>query len=133
MFNGNYLANILFGKEIYLKKGKKDKVLSINAKASLYGARYFTPIDLESSRELGRTVWLEDQAFSKKGDDVWKIDLGVTYSWNKQKTRQELKLDVQNITNSQSKIDEYYNNITGEIEKSYQLPLFPVVMYTVEF
>jgi len=133
MFNGNYLANILFGKEIYLTKGKKNKVLSINAKASLYGARNFTPIDLESSRELGRTVWLENQAFSKKGDDVWKIDLGVTYSWNRLKTRQELKLDVQNITNSQSKVDEYYNNITGEIEKSYQLPLFPVVMYTVEF
>lgn len=133
MFNSNYLANALFGKEFYLMRGQKNKVLSVNAKISLYGARNFTPIDLNASNELGRTVLFEDQAYSKKGDDIWKVDLGVTYSWNKSKTRQELKLDIQNLTDSQGKVDEYYNSTTEKIDNSYQMPMFPVLMYTIEF
>ncbi len=132
-FNGNYIANVLFGKEFYLKKGNKNKVLSLNSKVSLYGARNITPIDLDKSIELGRTIWKEDEAFSKKGDDIWKVDFSLTYSWNKAKTRQELKLDIQNALNAQGVTDEYYNDVTQEIELSTQLSIFPVVMYTLEF
>ncbi len=132
-FNGNYIGNVLFGKEFYLKKGDKNKVLSLNTKVSLYGARNITPIDMESSIELGRTVWIQNEAFSEKGDDIWKVDLSLTYSWNKLNTRQELKLDIQNVLNAQGVTDEYYNNITQEIELAKQLPMFPVLMYTLEF
>ncbi len=133
MFNGNYLSNVLVGKEFYLGSGNKNKVLSLNIKASLFGPRNITPIDLESSRELGRTVWYENDAYSKSGEHVWKVDFGATYSWNRPKTRQEIKLDVQNITGNQAVIDEYYDSVTKEIETSEQLPLFPVLMYTIEF
>jgi hypothetical protein len=133
-FNGNYVANALFGKEfIFSKKPGKSKILSINAKVSLIGARRFSPIDLEESREYGYTRVDESQAFTLRGDDIFVANLGVAYRINKRKTSQEIKLDIQNITNNSGMVDQYYNSATDEIEYVYQLGMLPNIMYTIEF
>ena len=132
MFNGNYLANFLIGKEIYIK-GSKNKALSLNTKLSWAGARRFTNVDLAASSELGRVVYDEHNAFSERGDDIFKWDISVSYSWNKKKTRQEINLSIQNLTNSAGDVDQYYDALTDKIETSEQLPMFPTIMYTLEF
>src|SRR5690606_34972383 len=79
-FNGNYTGNLLFGKEFELRaKGDKKKVIGINTKVSLLGARRYTPIDLEQSATNGYTVFDESQAFSKRGDDVFFVNLALSY------------------------------------------------------
>jgi hypothetical protein len=133
-FNGNYVGNFLFGKEfIFSKKPGKSRILSINAKVSYIGARRFSPIDLEESREYGYTRVDESQAFTLRGDDIFIANLGIAYRINKRKTSQEIKLDIQNITNSDGMVDQYYNSATDEIEYVYQLGMLPNIMYTIEF
>lgn len=133
-FNGNYAGNLLAGKEFALgRKGDKKKVLGINAKVSLLGARKFTPLDEEASMAQDKEVWLEDQAFSLEGDDVFLTNLSITYRIDRKKTSQELKLDIQNITNNAARVDQYYNDVTNEVEYLDQLPLLPVLMYTIHF
>ena len=105
----------------------------MNIKIVYGGPSRFTPIDLDASNVLGRTVWDEDNAFSLRGDQFVKIDFSIFYSWNKKKTRQEIKLDIQNLTNNDTKISEYYNPLTSEIEVNSQLPIMPVLMYTIQF
>ncbi len=131
-FNGNYLANFLFGKEIYLNKSKK-KLLSINNKISWSGGRRFTSVDFEESSRLGRTIYFEDNAFAQQGDDVLKWDLSISYIWNKRKTRQKINFAIQNLTNNKGKVDQYYNSFDDKLESSEQLPLFPTLMYTIQF
>ncbi len=131
-FNGNYLSNILIGKEYYLGGGK-NKVLNLNTRFSWSGARRITPVDLDSSIEMGWPVYDETNAWSERGDDVIKWDVSIAYSWNKSKIRQEIKLDIQNVTGNEAVIDEYYNSATEAIEYSTQLSMFPVLMYTLEF
>ena len=75
----------------------------------------------------------EQNAFSEQGDDIVKWDVSIAYSWNKPRLRQELKLEIQNATNNQGIVDEYFNSATNEIEYSTQLPMFPVLMYTLQF
>ena len=46
---------------------------------------------------------------------------------------QELKLDIQNFTNNAAQLDQWYNSTTDKIEYSTQLPLLPVLLYTIQF
>ena len=132
-FNGNYVTNGLFGKEFNVGDPAKKKVISVNATIVYSGGLRFTPINLEESQRLGRTVFYEELAFTERSEQVVKLDAAVAFRWNKRRTRQELKLDIQNVTNNDAMISEYYNSLTNEIETSTQLPMFPVLTYTIQF
>jgi outer membrane receptor protein involved in Fe transport len=134
LFNGNYVGNILVGKEWNLNsKKQKNKVIGINAKISSLGARRYTPINLDASIAQGKTVFYEDQAFSKQGDNVFIANFAVSYRIDNKRISQELKLDIQNATNNSAELGYYYNENKGKIESFDQLPLLPVVMYTIHF
>ena len=133
-FNSNFIGNVLVGKEFHLSsKRGKNKVIGINAKISSLGARRYTPINIEESTLKNETVYFEDQAFSQKGDNVFIANIAISYRIDNRKISQELKLDVQNVTNNDAKLDYYYNDNTGEVESSSQLPLLPVLIYTIHF
>src|SRR5690606_2677903 len=133
-FNGNYVGNIMGGKEFELNtSGAKKRTLGFNAKISLLGGRRYTPIDLEASIEKDATVFQEDKAFTKKGDDIFIANFAVTYRVDSRKISQELKLDIQNATNNNAKLRQFYNGNTDKIEYMDQLPLLPVIMYTIHF
>lgn len=134
LFNGNYIGNVLFGKEFKLnsKKGK-NKVIGFSTKISSLGARRYTPINVAESAIQDETIYYEDQAFSKKGDVVFIANLAITYRIDNKKLSQELKLDIQNATNNAAKIGYFYNENTDKVESFDQLPLLPVVSYTIHF
>lgn len=134
LFNGNYVGNILIGKEWNLNSRKqKNKVIGINAKISSLGSRRYTPINLEESMAQDETVHYEDQAFSKRGDNVFIANVAISYRIDNKKISQELKLDMQNATNNAARLGYYYNENKNKIESFEQLPLLPVLMYTIQF
>jgi hypothetical protein len=134
LFNGNYVGNILIGKEWNLNSRKqKNKVIGINAKISSLGSRRYTPINLEASMAQDETVHYEDQAFSKRGDNVFIANVAISYRIDNKKISQELKLDMQNATNNAARLGYYYNENKNKIESFEQLPLLPVLMYTIHF
>ena len=133
-FNSNVIANVLVGKEFHLNsKRAKNKVIGVNAKISSLGARRYTPIDVEQSVLKNETVYFEDQAFSQRGDNVFLANLAVSYRIDNRRIGQELKLDIQNVTNNDAKLGYYFNDNTGKVESSDQLPLLPVLSYTIHF
>ena len=83
--------------------------------------------------EKDRTVYYEDQAFSSKGDNVFIANLGISYRIDNKHISQELKLDIQNATNSNAQIGQFYNSNDNKVESFQQMPLLPVLMYTVHF
>jgi hypothetical protein len=133
-FNGNYVGNFLFGKEFEIsrKLGKK-KVIGFNSKVSLQGARRYTPMDIQASIEEDEAIYYESEAFSKRGDDLFMANISVVYRIDRKKTSQELKLDIQNVTNNQARLDQYYDSDTKSMEYGYQLALLPVLTYTIHF
>jgi hypothetical protein len=134
LFNGNYVGNVLVGKEWKLSsKREKKKVIGVNAKISSLGSRRYTPINLEASMEKDETVHYENLAFSKRGDNVFIANVAVSYRIDNKKISQELKLDMQNATNNAAHLGYYYNENKDKIEAFDQLPLLPVLMYTIQF
>ncbi len=131
-FNGNHSLNLLFGKEFKVK-GNANRLFNVNTRMTMAGGYLYTPLLLEESMEKGEGVYDFARRNTIRGDEFMRLDLSLAYSWNRPKTRQEIKVEIQNLTNNQAQTMEYYNDLTQEQEYSYQLGLFPVIMYTIEF
>ncbi|PTB95810.1 TonB-dependent receptor [Marivirga lumbricoides] len=131
-FNGNYIANGLFGKEFTVGKNNNN-ILGINSKLSLLGARRIMEVDLDKSVEEGTAVYDELNAFAKRGEDIFSLNIAINYRINKPQVSHEFKIDIQNITNNTSVIDYYYNDVNKSIEEVEQLPMLPVLSYTLNF
>lgn len=132
-FSGGHVFNLLFGKEFAVGNPSKNRILFVNAKTAWIGGSRYTPIDLAASIELGDEVLHEDRPYATKGDDILKIDLAIGMRRNKKKYNTEWKIDVQNVTNNQAVVDEYYIHGNQSIEKAVQLGLFPVLSYKWQF
>lgn len=132
-FDGNFAANVLFGKEFRLGKAEKNRTLGISGKVQFIGGNYYTPIDLEASIAKGSEVLQEDKTFSVKGDNIFQANLALTYRRDRKKTTHEVKADIQNITNNQAVTFEVYDSGTQKIQKVYQLSLLPVLSYKFTF
>lgn len=105
----------------------------VNAKLALLGGGRYTPIDLAASQEAGTEIYDQTQTLTKQGEDVFFLNLSLGIRRNKGNTTRELKLDANNITGNQALVREYYLQPTEEIEKSYQLPMIPNIVYTFKF
>ncbi|MGB0807098.1 MAG: TonB-dependent receptor [Salibacteraceae bacterium] len=132
-FDANYAGNLVIGKEFNLRSKKNQKTLAVNIKTSLLGGNRFTPIDLDASISEGEEVRDQSQAYEGKYDDIFLTNLAVTYRVNKKKVTHEVKLDIQNVTNNQAAVGNYYNSDSQEIEEYYQLSLIPNLMYIIKF
>ncbi len=135
--DGNFLTNMVMGKEIELWADKSDKntktYLVFDGKVTYAGGKRYTPINLQASRKEGEAVFKEDEAFSKQFKDFFRADLRAALKINGENVTQEFALDVQNITDRQNPLRRNFNASTGEMETIYQTGILPVVQYRIQF
>ncbi len=121
-YNGNTIANIFVGKD-WIKRRINDKNRVILRKIGMYGRAVYaggfrtTPIDLTASQQAGRTLYLENQAFTDQQPDVFRLD--VRFYWKKEIFSDKMPnspfrthtfaLDIQNITNQQNVAFNYFD------------------------
>lgn len=132
-FDNNYVANLIGGKEFNVGAPSKNKVFFINTKVALIGGQRYSPIDLEKSIAAGDEVTDEVEPFSRKGDDIFRVDFSVGLRRNRKRTTSEFKFDVQNILNNQTVVSEEYVRPTRSISKGEQLGLLPTISYKISF
>lgn len=130
VFNGNYVANLLAGKEFSLSEKSK---LLVDVKVNVAGGRRYTPIDLEASREAGAAVEIDDRAFTEKQPDYFRTDFKVTYRLNQKRVSHEFFVNVDNLFNTQNVFAQTYSQRTNQIENIYQLGVFPTFQYKIFF
>jgi len=132
-FNGNYVFNVMAGKEWMVGKKKgKTNVVGVNLTSSVIGGMRYRDIDLAASRSAGTTVYYSD-FFDAKSDDLLKQNLSAYYRFNRKKTSHEFKIDVQNILNHTPAVAVYYDPQTDNIESYEGLGLLPNIVYTMRF
>ncbi len=129
-FNGNYVANALFGKEFKIR-GKN--ALFFDTKITVAGGRRYTPIDLEASIERGFQVDTDERAFDEQFQDYFRWDLKVGYRINAKRMTHEFFVDIQNVTNRENALARSFNRTTETINNVNQLGLFPVIQYKLQF
>ncbi|CAG5069681.1 hypothetical protein DYBT9623_02417 [Dyadobacter sp. CECT 9623] len=131
-FNGRFVQNFLAGKEWRVGKNKTN-IFAANIKLLAAGGNMSTPVDLEKSREKGRTERDWSKSYSEQLPHYFRGDLRVSYTRNKKRTASTISLDLQNATNRLNAFDKYYDKKTDRIKVITQTGLIPVLNYRLEF
>lgn len=138
-YNGNYLVNVLLGKEFVRLGKKKNQTLGLNAKVFFGGGRKVIPLLRNGNGQLtvdpsNNNFWDYENAYEGKIEDTYQVIISASYKWNKPKTTHELFLNLDNVTNNKGKISEYYDeNEPESIGYVTQFGFFPNLMYRVYF
>ena len=139
LYNGNYLVNLLCGKEFDNLGKKQNQTLGLNVKAFFGGSRRYIPLLRDQEGNLAvdpanDRYWDYEKAYEDKIEDLYQVSLSTSYKFNKPKTTHEIFLNLDNLTDNQGKLAEYYDeNEPNGVGYSTQFGFFPNLMYRVYF
>lgn len=129
-FNGNYVYNILAGKEWFLNKKMR---LSVDAKMVYAGGLREIPIDSEKSNIYGDLEYDYVNAYVPQIADYFRADIRAGLKLDLKKVSQEWAFEIKNITGRQNEFNSDYDPVNNVITKEYQLGIFPVFLYRIFF
>jgi len=138
-YNNNYLVNVLFGKEFVNLGRNKNQSLDLNARVFFGGGSKIVPLlrdnqgDLAVDQANGQ-YWDYGKAYDRKLDDVYQVTLSASYKFNMTRATHEIFLCLNNVTNNQARINEYYDpSEPGSVGYFKQGGFWPNIMYKVYF
>ncbi len=129
-FSGNFVTNLLAGKEWQVGEYKK---LKVDLRTVFAGNRRFIPIDPVESQDSGQIEYHDDLAYQDRYPNYFRMDIRITYRIDMKKVSQEWALDLQNITDQQNVLSENYSFYTHELYNQYQLGFWPMFKYRLLF
>ena len=138
-FNGNYIVNILAGKEFARLGKKKNQIFAGNIKTFFGGGRYFIPLRRDANGKVAVDVdngliFDFNKAYENKLDDLRNITVSLSYKWNMKRTTHELFLNIDNISNNQARLREYYDvNKPDGVAYERQVGIIPNFLYRIYF
>lgn len=131
-YDGGYVFNTLLGYELELDK-HKNKSLSLDLKYTQAGGNRYTPIDLAQSQLLGREMYIDSEAFTKKLKDYSRFDVKISFKMNRKKTSHNLFISIENILDTKNILRQTYDTDNKKIVTEYQFTRFPYGGYRIEF
>jgi hypothetical protein len=129
-FNGNYVFNLLGGKEF---KINQKHILSIDVRATYAGGKRYTPIDLQASIAANNEVRDGTRAFELQYPNYFRMDVKPGYKFNSKRVTHEFTIDIQNITKNNNVFQQTYDLKNQNIKTDYQLRFFVIPQYRVLF
>ncbi len=129
-FNGNYVLNLLAGKEF--RVNAKSSFL-VDLKATYAGGKRYIPIDLALSRQNHQLEYDQRNPYVDRYPDYFRPDIKFTYKRESKSYTQEISLNIQNFINHQNVFNRTYSRTTGQIVDKYQIGFFPVPQYRILF
>jgi hypothetical protein len=129
-FNGNYVFNVLGGKEF---KIKEKHILALDMKFTYAGGKRYVPIDLAASIAYKDEVRDGSVAYNPQYDPYFRIDVKPSYKVNTKRFTHELSVDIQNVTKHNNIFQQQYDLNTQTIKTDYQLKFFVIPQYRLTF
>lgn len=129
-FNGNYVFNLLGGKEF---KINQKHIISIDLRGTYAGGKRYTPIDLPASILANEEVRDGTRGFEYKYPDYFRLDVKPGYRYNSKKVTHEFSIDIQNITRNLNVFQQSYDITNKTIKTDYQLRFFVIPQYRILF
>ena len=138
-YNGNYLVNVLMGKEFQNLGKKKNQTLSLNGKIFYGGGKKIIPLLRDAQGNIAvdsdnNNYWDYEKAYEKKLENIYQVTVSASYKFNRPKATHEIFINLDNVTNTKGKVSEYYDeNEENSVGHLTQFGLFPNLMYRVYF
>lgn len=129
-YNGNYIINILTGKEWNINK---KNIMAIDIKYTLAGGKRFTPLNIEQSILQKQPIYEFAKSYDLSYKAYSKCDLKITYKINSRKVFHEIYLDIQNIFNTKNIFSQEFDKYKYNLVTQYQLGINPIINYRIQF
>ncbi len=129
-FNGNYVFNVLAGKEW---KIGQNTAFTADIKGTYAGGRWYSPVLLDASNAAGREIRDDINAYSEQLSPYFRTDFKLGIRMNYKKFAQAFYFDVRNVTNQQNVFSESYSTRSKQVTTRYQTGFFPIFLYQVWF
>ena len=131
-YNVHFATNLVGGKEFAVGKSKNN-FIGLNLRLTWAGGMRDTPIDLDKSIETGDAVYVQDERYDISYKDYFRTDFGVSYRMNRKRVSHTFSLDIQNLTNNQNVMYQYYDPENYALVTQYHLGIMPILNYKIEF
>lgn len=138
-YNGNYLVNIIGGKEFAGLGKEKNKTLGLNAKFFAGGGQKVIPLLRDSEGNLAvdpenNEYWDNDRAYEKSLADLSHLSISASWKTERKSATHELFLNLENITNNTQNLTEFYDpNAPNKVGNTTQFGILPNLMYRIYF
>lgn len=129
-FNGNYVFNLLGGKEFKLSQKAS---ITIDVRATYAGGKRYVPINLPASITYGDEVRDWSQAYVNKYPDYFRMDVKPGFKLSTKRLTHEWSVDIQNITKHENIFQQTYDLANKQIKTDYQLRFFVIPQYRILF
>lgn len=131
MYDVHYVMNLLGGKEFVLGP-KKIHTLGFDIKLVWRGGERYTPVDEAASIAQQNTVYDNNEAFTQKYPDYFRIDFGIYLKRDRPKYSWTWSFDCQNIINRMNVEDEVFDPGTQSVIIERNLGIVPVFSWKIQ-
>jgi hypothetical protein len=129
-FNGNYVFNLLGGKEFRLSPRAS---LSLDVRGTYAGGKRYVPVNLAASIAAGDEVRDYSQAYVNRYPDYFRMDVKPGFKLNTKRLTHEWSVDIQNITKHKNIFQQSYDLTDKNLKTDYQLIFFVIPQYRILF
>ena len=134
-YNGNYIANLLAGKEFKLSE---KQTISVGFKATVAGGKLYGFVDTAATNALQELIYLDEGFNSRQFPMYYRIDAKVNWKFNAKRVTHEIGLDLVNVTGRQNLLGLSYapnlfNPSVEPVAERYQLGFLPIFYYKIDF
>lgn len=134
-YNGNYIFNLLAGKEFKLNE---KQTISLGFKATYAGGKLYGYVDTAATNQFQEIIFQNEGFNSRQFNDYFRIDAKINWKFNATKMTHEFGLDLVNITNQQNLLGlayapDLFNPSAEPVAERYQLGFLPLFYYKAEF
>ncbi|MBP9069951.1 MAG: TonB-dependent receptor [Bacteroidia bacterium] len=129
-FNGNYVVNLLGGKEFKLNQRA---TLTLDVRGTYAGGKRYVPVDLAASIAYGDEVRDYTQAYLKRYPDYFRMDVKPGFKLNTKRLTHEWSVDIQNISKHKNIFQQSYDLTDKSLKTDYQLIFFVIPQYRILF
>jgi hypothetical protein len=139
-YNGNYVVNLLGGKEF--KVGERS-VIGIGGKVTAAGGKRYGFVDIAATNSAKEIIFMDSMFNERQFRDYFRADLKISWRKNADRVTHEFGLDLVNILGTKNLLTLAYKpaltpqeianpNFEPFAEKT-QLGFFPIFYYKIDF
>ena len=135
-FNGNYVANILVGKEFKLSK---NQVFGIGGKCTVAGGKRYGLVDVDKTKDDKELIFKDSLFNDLQFADYFRIDFKISWRMNTKKMTHEIGLDLVNLLNTKNLLSLAYaprldpTDMSEPTAERTQLGFLPIFYYKIDF
>jgi hypothetical protein len=129
-FSGNYVVNLLGGKEFKLNT---KNTLALDLKMNAAGGKRYVPIDLIASGLAGYAVYDFNHAYENRYAGYFRIDAKIGWIHNGKHVTQQVSVEFLNATDHNNVFSQVYDAGSNTVYNNYQTGLLVVPSYKISF